>query len=181
MGLAVDLAFAARDLMRRTLGPRLKSHWANAADARMDALWEASSKGDGLVATRDAQHAQWRFDASPMANTHYLLLTPAHEESLCAWFAVQADAGTLQVRDFWSKDGVGGMDKSCLLALVEAARKAGYSALSVEIAADPAHVSTWMRCGFMERGKRPVFGRWSVSRDAGTRMELFMTSADEDE
>ncbi|MGH8061501.1 MAG: hypothetical protein ACREO7_05750 [Pseudoxanthomonas sp.] len=181
MGRVADLAFAARDLMRRALGPRLKTHWASAADARMDALWAASNKGDGLVATRDSQHARWRFDASPMASTRYLLLARTNEDSLYAWFATQAVAETLHVRDFWSMDGIGGMDKSCLLALVEAARKAGHAALSVEIAADPAHVSDWMKCGFVERGKRPVFGRWSVARDAGTRMELFLTSADEDE
>lgn len=181
MGWAVDLAFAARDLMRRAIGPRLKTHWTNTADARMDALWAASSKGNGLVATRDSQHARWRFDDSPMARTRYLLLTQAHEESLCAWFAIQMEAETLHVRDFWSRDGAGGMDKSCILALVEAARRAGHAALSVEIAAAPAHVSDWIRCGFVQRGKRPVFGRWSAAPDAGTPTELFLTSADEDE
>ena len=181
MGLVVDWASAARDLVRRVLGSRLEAHWANAADTRMDALWAASNKGNGLVATRDYQHARWRFDASPMASTRYLLLTRGREDSLCAWFAVQVEAETLQVRDFWSKDGVEGMDKSCIIALVGAARRAGYAALSVEIAADPAHVSGWMQCGFVERGKRPVFGRWSVARDAGTSIELFLTSADEDE
>lgn len=181
MGRAADLAFAARDLVRRALGSRLKTHWADAADARMDALWAASSKGDGLVATRDSQHARWRFDTSPMAQTRYLLLTRAHEESLCAWFAIQVEAETLHVRDFWSMDGAGGMHNSCILALVEAARRAGHTALSVEIAADPAHVADWVKCGFVERGKRPVFGRWSVASTAGTCMELFLTSADEDE
>lgn len=181
MGLVVDLASTARDLVRRTLGSRLETHWASAADARMDALWTASRKGDGLVAIRDRQYLQWRFDSSPMARTHYLLLTAAHEESLSAWFAIQAEAGTLQVRDFWSKDGVGGMDKSYLLALIKEARRAGCTALSVEISANPAHVSDWMRCGFMERSKRPVFGRWSNAQDVGTGMELFLTSADEDE
>lgn len=181
MGWAADLAFAARDLMRRALGPQLKMHWANTADARMDTLWATSSKGEGLVATRDSQHARWRFDASPMASTRYLLLMRADEESLCAWFAVQLEADTLHVRDFWSSQGARGMDKSFLLALVEAARKAGHAALSVEIAADPAHVSNWTQCGFTERGKRPVFGRWSDPRDAVTHMQLFLTSADEDE
>ncbi len=181
MGLAVDWACAARDLMRRAFGSRLEAHWADAADTRMDALWAASRKGNGLVATRDFQHARWRFDASPMASTRYLLLTRGREASLCAWFAVQVEAETLHVRDFWSTNGVEGMDKSFIIALIGAARSAGYAALSVEIAADAAHVSGWTQCGFVERGKRPVFGRWSVARDTGTSVELFLTSADEDE
>lgn len=181
MGLAVDLACTARDLLRRALGPRVEAQWATAADGRMDALWEASSKDDGLVAIRDTQHARWRFDASPMASTRYLLLTQGNEDSLYAWFALQVDGATLHVRDFWSRDGTRGMRAACLLALVQAARRGGHTALSVEIAADPAHVSDWVRCGFAARGKRPVFGRWSVPHDAGTGMKLFLTSADEDE
>ncbi|MEO7916285.1 MAG: GNAT family N-acetyltransferase, partial [Dokdonella sp.] len=181
LGLAVDLACWLREAFRGSTGPRLHGHWSSKADARMDALWSKSEKGRGLVAIRDSQHAHWRFDASPLASTRYFFLTLPGSDALVAWFATQTEGETVHISDFWSIDGVNGMARPCLVALLAAARSAGHASVSVEIAAMPSHVLEWQKNGFTERSRRPVFGRWNIAQAAGTSAELFLTSADEDE
>lgn len=181
LGVAADLAIEMRDGTRRMLRTRVVSQWAKIADPRMDALWSISNKGHGLVSVRDHQHARWRFDASPLASTRYLLLTRPGTESLKAWFATQVDEETLHVRDFWSEEGIEGMDEACILALLSAARRAGHSSVSVEISGQETTLTGWRNCGFMERSRRPVFGRWSYPQGAESNPSLFLTSADEDE
>ncbi|HMM25896.1 MAG TPA: hypothetical protein PKA36_13990, partial [Pseudoxanthomonas mexicana] len=161
--------------------PHLRSAWADQADARIDAVWSGSPKGDDVIAIRDVGHLRWRFDESPLATTRYLLVKRAHDRALQAWFAVQRIDGTLHVRDFWSVDGTDGMAAMHVGELVHAARKAGCSAVSVEMCASDAQRRGWHALHFVERSRRPVFLRWSSPQDAAASAPLFLTSADEDE
>ena len=182
LGAMADLFFAAKDRIKRAYGPRLDYTWSSRADAAMDALWRTSEKGDGLLAIRDSAHCKWRFDDSPLVRTRYLLLTAPGDAGMQAWFATQVEESTLHVRDFWSNAGHGRMSESHLLALLCAAREAGHASVSMEIASDASRMDSWKRCGFVERSRRPVFGRWSFEEKPDPQaMDLFLTSADEDE
>jgi hypothetical protein len=180
-GAMADVVFAAVDAVRRLSSSRMHASWSERADPRMDALWSASPQGDGLVGVRDRTHAKWRFDECPLARTRYLLVSAPGQDTLQAWFATQVEGETLHVRDYWSAEGINGIDSACLLALLAAARDAGHASVSVEIAASEAHVQSWARYGFVPRSRRPVFGRWSAAQDAEAVQDLFLTSADEDE
>ena len=181
VGAVADVVFAMADTAKRLFSTRINADWLDRADARMDALWSASPQGDGLVGVRDRTHAKWRFDDCPLARTRYLMLTLPGQDSLQAWFATQVEGEMLHVRDYWSKDGINGINNACLLALLAAARGAGHVSVSVEIAASEPHVESWTQHGFVARSRRPVFGRWSAAQDREAAQEIFLTSADEDE
>ncbi|MGH8025298.1 MAG: hypothetical protein ACREO0_01100 [Pseudoxanthomonas sp.] len=182
LGALADTVFSAKDRLKRALRPRLQYAWSGRADAAMDGLWRDSEKGDGLLAIRDSAHCKWRFDDSPLVRTRYLSLTAPGGAGMQAWFATQVEAGTLHVRDFWSVAGCGRMSEPHLLALLCAAREAGHASVSMEIATDASRLQSWKRCGFVERSRRPLFGRWSHEEKPDLQaMDLFLTSADEDE
>lgn len=180
-GMVADVAIAGRDAWTRLRGPALKSAWADRADDRIDAVWADSPKGDDVMAVRDVGQLRWRFDESPLATTRYLLVKRARDRALQAWFAVQRIDGTLHVRDFWSVDGVDGMAAVHVAELLHAARATGCTSVSVEMCASDAQRRGWSALHFVERGRRPVFLRWSSPDEAAASAPLFLTSADEDE
>jgi len=179
LGVAADLAVALRDGWWRFRAAPVRSEWQERADPRMDSLWADSAPEEGLVAIRDRRHLRWRFDESPLERARYLLITAPDSHRLLAWFATQDDGATLHVRDFWSGNGAAG-DRAYVLALIAAARTAGYAAVSVEIAGAASVTASWSACGFVARGRRPVFGRWSGTQQYEDA-DIFLTSADEDE
>ena len=179
-GAVVDLLTHAVDLLRSLGGPRLQAHWVDQADPRMDALWRDAPHGHGLLAVRDADHVRWRFDQCPLQRTRHLLLD-APDGTLSGWFATQVADGMLHVRDFWTRDAAEGVGRHYIDALIRAARAAGHAAVSVELAAPESHLAGWRSRGFVERSRRPVFGRWSWPDPGGSDPALFLTSADEDE
>lgn len=181
-GIAVDLAARTGNALRRLFNRRLRAQWQDHADARMDALWSGSPHAHGLLAIRDAAHLQWRFDRAPFGKTRYLLLSEYGGEAISAWFATQADGNTLHIRDFWSLDATTGIAPRYLAALVSATRAKGHAAISVEMATTPARLAGWRALGFVERGRRPVFGNWSdPTAMEGDALDLHLTCADEDE
>jgi hypothetical protein len=179
LGVAADVAVALRDGWWRFGATAVRSEWRDLADPRMDSLWADSAPEQGLVAVRDHRHLKWRFDQSPLERTRYLLITASNDNRLLAWFATQDDGVTLHVRDFWSRNGAAG-DQAYVLALLAAARTAGYAAVSVEMAGTASVTTSWTACGFVARSRRPVFGRWSGA-EQHEDAEIFLTSADEDE
>ena len=177
-GAVLDARAWLRDAWRARGAARLDASWTDRADARFDALWARSDHGNALVAIRDAAFAGWRFDASPLANTRYLLLSDPANRDLRAWFACQAEDGVLHVRDFWSADAASGIGAAFIDALLRAARREGHVAVSVEYAGADAKLAGWHAAGFIERSRRPVFGR---ARAGVEPIGLHLTSADEDE
>jgi hypothetical protein len=177
-GIALDLGARVRDAWRSRSDPRWQARWSERADPRFDSLWQRSMPDHGIFAVRDQAFARWRFDACPFEKTRYLLLSDGDE--LQAWFACQTRDGALHVRDFWSAQAAVGMDRAHADALLHAARAAGHESVSVEIAGRPTHLAGWQAAGFSPRGKRPVFGRWTDA-DMPVELELYLTSADEDE
>lgn len=180
-GPLVDLAMGLRDTLRSLSGRMPRASWSERAMVEFDSLWQASPHGLGLLGVRDAAHARWRFDESPLANTRYLLLHD-RQGALLAWFATQEAEGVLHVRDFWSQDAVAGVAIESIDALVRAARKAGHHALSIEMATSEGRLSGWKARGFTLRAVRPLFGNWSgaLAVEDGP-LDFHITSADEDE
>lgn len=181
VAFVLDAAFRCRDALRRMGAPRLHAQWSDTVDARMDALWESSPPHDAFGAVRDARHVRWRFDHAPIARTRHLLVS--HPDGrLLAWFATQAEGHALFVRDFWSDDAAGGVGTPYIDALVHAARQLGCASVSVEIAARPSRLASWLARGFVARSRRPVFGMQTDPRgDEINSDDLYLTSADEDE
>jgi GNAT superfamily N-acetyltransferase len=180
-GWLLDTGTRTRDLLRRLMQPTTKAAWSDVADERIDALWGTSAPKEGLTAIRDARHARWRFDRSPVARTRYLLVTRPGDDTLLAWFATQVEGDALFVRDFWSDDADRGVGMHYIDALVRAARREGHASVSVEIAARASRIANWESAGFVARGQRPVFGLCSDEAVSVRAEDLYLTSADEDE
>ncbi|HNR91632.1 MAG TPA: hypothetical protein PKO41_04310 [Dokdonella sp.] len=178
-GRMLDGIDALKAWLRRREDARTRWHWSECTDPRFDLLWARSPHQHSITTVRDAAFARWRFDACPFAETRFLIVEDDNG-GLVAWFACQSGDGLLHVRDFWSEHGTAGVSRAHVDVLVHAARRAGHAALSVEFSGSSAAFSGWSTCGFVERSRRPVYGRWSA--DAATReRSLHLTSADEDE
>src|SRR5690606_26941462 len=104
-GVLIDLCVRLHDFLRSLGADPLAACWRDRADARMQALWEASARPDGVVAVRDLAHLQWRFDRAPPPRFRYLLLEDPHRRAPCAWFATRVRGDTLHVYDYWSLHG----------------------------------------------------------------------------
>lgn len=180
IGTLIDLAVWTWDGACRLLSPRLHATWSECADERMDRVWQRSQRGDGLVMVRDTAYARWRFDEAPQGKTRYLIVSDPKEGAPLAWFATRSDAGVLRVRDFWSENGIRGVSRACVNALLWAARATGHVAVTSEIAAPRPSLAGWRACGFLERERRPVYGRWSREGEASAGVALHLTSADKD-
>lgn len=179
-GPLLDAARRMLDRWRCCGAGRLDARWSDAADPRFDALWARSPHVAGLSSAHDSAFARWRFDASPLDATEYLLLSDQADGELRAWFACQVCDRVLHVRDFWSDDAASGVGHVYVHALLEAARRRGHDAVSVEYAAAPEKLSGWLAAGFVERSRRPIYGRFldGAVCDPG---DWHLTAADEDE
>lgn len=180
LGWLLDTLRDAGDALR---GRGLLARWSERVDPRMDDLWRDSDHGNGPLAVRDTELLRWRFDESPVADVRYLLLGERPDGPLLGWFACQARQHTLQVCDFWSTDAAQGVGRPLIDALLRAARREGYAAVSLEYAAPARKLANWLRAGFVERSRRPVIGRWlrDPAGNGGTPPEWHLTHADEDE
>lgn len=179
-GLAVDTWTRLRDALRDSGTPNLRASWSDDVDPDVQGLWEASTKPDGIAGTRDYAHLHWRFDAAPAGGFRHLLVRDPRNNALFAWFATRPEGATLHVHDYWSLHGPA-IGTRALATLLGMARKAGYSAVSVELASVPAHLDPWAALGFVERSRRPVFGYWDAAALGDSPGDLHLTSADEDE
>lgn len=182
LGWALDVASRVQAAVVARRDRELSAEWLDTADPRIDELWSQSEHGVALIAPRDTAMLRWRFDRSPSTQTRYLLLGEKVGGPLRAWFACQADGGTLHVRDFWSVDAARGMGRPLIHAMLCAARRGGYSSVSVEYAGPAMRHRGWLDAGFVPRTSRPIFGKWRDPSPArGEESALHLTSADEDE
>lgn len=167
-----------QELSARRGAEVVKARWVDTVVPEMDELWLRSDHGTEPLAARDVAMLRWRFDEAPLPKTRYLLLSDAKSGALVAWFACQAESGTLHVRDFWSIDAAQGTSPVYFAALLRAARKARHSVVSLEYSGPPSRRAALLDAGFVERTRRPVYGKWKSAPPAG---DLHLTSADEDE
>lgn len=181
-GAMLDTTDRCIDALRELVRGRLASEWRDHVDPRMQDLWEKAAPAAGLAGSKDVRGVAWRFAASSAQHARYLLVSRHEGGPLEAWFACQGLGPVLQVRDFWSVGGNRAMSRAAILALIRAARSAGYSVVSVECtASSPVHAS-WRRAGFSERGRRPIVGAWSPRLGVGKgAIAVHLTSGDEDE
>lgn len=178
-GVLVDAASRMRLALLHAQGRALRTTWVARADARMQAIWDASVKPDGIVAVRDLEHLRWRFDHAPSAGFRYLLASRRGDDAPVAWFAVRTSGNALHVHDYWSLQGAA-VGTRALLALLSAARAERHVAVSVELATSQAHLMPWRALGFEERSRRPIFGNWGDAA-GDPAPDLHLTAADEDE
>lgn len=178
-GWLLDRVDALKCGWRGRRDAQLSSRWSERTDPRFDSLWARSPSYHAVTAVRDAAFTRWRFDDSPLANTRYLLVEDANG-TLVAWFACQNADGLLHVRDFWSEHGNAGVARAHVETFLRAARQLRASAVSIEFGGSAQAIAGWAACGFIERSRRPVYGRWSEP-EAGHDRRLHLTSADEDE
>ena len=183
LGNALDAWHILLDGLRALPDRSVTTTWSEQADPRMDALWQASPHGDGLLGVHDAALARWRFDQSPLASVRYLLLGDRRDGALRAWFACERRDRVLQVRDYWSERGVEGIDHRLVLALVRTARREGCASVTLECAAPAARMAGWRRAGFVLREGQPVVGKWlgASPAPAGLARDWHLTEADADE
>jgi hypothetical protein len=180
VGAFVDLAHRARNAWRWPVSGSLRAQWCDRVPD-IASIWESSPKPPALTALRDAAHLRWRFDDAPVAGDQrpFRHLQLFDGETPLAWFATRADGHTLQVHDFWSHDGAQ-LAPGMIAALLRAARREGYAALSIELATSPEHLKPWLDTGFSARSSRPLYGHW-FGKDGDAMPALHLVSADEDE
>ncbi len=182
-GAAVDLSYRIRDHWRWSSTHRLRAQWHDRVPD-IEAIWNASPKPQALTAIRDAAYLRWRFDAAPNTKFRHLLLHEA--DTPIAWFATRDDNRTLQIHDFWSRDDGATPRPVIIAALLNAARRAGFAAVCVELATTTERLAVWRALGFVARSRRPIFGRYNTEQEIQTgttedAFDLHLTSADEDE
>ncbi|HKR76930.1 MAG TPA: hypothetical protein VJR95_09705 [Rhodanobacter sp.] len=183
LGGVLDAERALLDGLRMLPGRGVTATWSEQADPRMDALWQVSPHGQGLLGMHDGAMMRWRFDQSPLADVRYLLLVDRRGGSLRAWFACECEDRVLQVRDYWSERGVEGIDHRMVLALVRSARREGCVSVTLECAAPAARMAGWRRAGFILREGQPVVGKWlgDATVPAELARDWHLTEADADE
>ncbi|WP_165967412.1 hypothetical protein [Luteimonas aestuarii] len=159
----------------------LYATWSDRAIDEMDALWQGSARGDGLLTVRDTAYLRWRFDRNPLVRTRYLLLRD-RAGRLRAWFACrrEEDAGILTVQDFWSDDAIAGLSQPRAAALLRAAREADATVVWVELAGMLPRAG-WRAAGFRERSRRPVFMHATAIDGDALAARFHLTGGDEDE
>lgn len=178
-GSAIDFARHLADWPRRHARRRLRGEWGGFDDARVDALWQRSARGSGCITARDRTFLQWRF--GQVADARLLRIESPDGAQLKAWFACQPHDRVLHVHDWWGERG-SALDSDPVQALLVAADRAGYAAVSFEHAGPASCIDNWIAAGFVERSRRPVYGRWCAASPAPDfARELHLTSADEDE
>lgn len=155
--------------------------WVSASDPRIDALWQASAHGSGLLGIRDGALLRWRFDDAPQTGTRYLLLGASADGPLHAWFACRVAGTVLRVCDYWCAQGNGPVDRASIHALVHAGRRSGCTSISFEYAATSAARAAWTAAGFSPRDGQPVIGKWLLTDHPAINQAWHITEADEDE
>ena len=179
-GAAIDALFIFRRWLSRLSDRSLSIEWIDRADERMDKLSAATQGSGALHAIRDSRFLRWRFDESPKTQCRYLCISDQRQGTgLLAWFACQKEDQSLHVRDFWSIDGVAGLQRRFLSILLSYGRRAGYASVSMEFLGDDAVIHSLRAAGFEPRGSRPVFCTQSAALPEAVGLHL--TSADEDE
>lgn len=181
-GAAVDGAKQLRGASRQD--DSLTARWADHSDARMASLWASAPTPNGWNAVRDEAMLRWRFDRLPSAQRRYLLLGDGAGGSLQAWFACDTnffDPDILVVNDFWCASGPVAIAPAMIRALCRAARALGFSALESRMVASDDVAAAWMREGFVERNRLPIFMLWVDRKLAGTSpAALHITDFDND-
>ncbi|HEY0229960.1 MAG TPA: hypothetical protein VGC55_01810 [Dokdonella sp.] len=180
LGWLLDSADRLVDAWRGRAEAPLVAQWSDRVDPRMDELWNRSQHGGDLLAVRDAALLRWRFDEA-LVSFRYLMLSESLGGPLLAWFACQASGSMLQISDFWSIDSAEGIATAMVAAMLRTARKEGYSAVSFQYAGPAARVRGWLAARFVERGRRPIYGKWREAPPSGAALDLHLTAIDEDE
>lgn len=175
-GPLVDLGHRLRDARRWPGARGMRARWQDRAPD-IATLWRDSPKPEALTALRDADYLRWRFDEAPDAAFRHLTLSQG--DTPVAWFAARVDGHTLQVHDFWTRDGASPAPE-IVASLLRAARAAGHAAVSLELATSANRLQSWLSLGFSERGQRPLFG-YCADTGEDPAPDLHIVSADEDE
>lgn len=161
-GAALDLGARLRDRLADGRGNRLRWHWTDASDPRMDALWLASAKSGALTSVRDRAALHWRFELPPAGRARYLLVSDQDGDPR-AWFACNAEdrpGDPLEILDYWSADAMTGLSRPVVRALVAAARTERRPAVHLLLAATHQAMAGWRAEGFVPRSGQPVIGLW---------------------
>lgn len=185
VGAGLDAAMDVRDVLRRRRDC-IAVQWADRVDPGMPALWRATLPGDGWVSVRDEATMRWRFDKLISFRRRYLLLRQSggRDDGLDAWFACDdnpSDREILVVEDFWSRQGVGALDRRYIRALCRETRALGYSAIEMRLAAPDDCFASWHAEGFVERNTADTYVCWlnrQVQGDGGE--PYYVTEFDND-
>jgi hypothetical protein len=184
-GGALDGVSWCRERLQSGRGDNaLHAEWADRIDPRMEQLWSDSPHGSQWNAVRDTSVLRWRFDLLPSQRRRYLLLAAEPHGPLVAWFACDTNASDpdiLAINDFWCVQGTGGINRSVVRQLCHAAGRLGFAAVELRFAASDAVAAPWVREGFIERNRLPVFVFWLNPTIAGDTQDLWhITDFDND-
>ena len=161
---------------------QLTGRWTDQVDPGMAALWRTSQAGPLWNSARDGAMLRWRFDRLPSSRRRHLLVEDARGH-LQAWFACDSnffDPEILVVEDFWCAGGPAAIDAPVIRVLCREAAALGFCAVEVRSAA-PDTARAWIREGFVERNRYPVFMAWlNPSVAAGPGEALHLTELDND-
>ncbi len=174
LGLAIDGAFAIRDLLRNLHRGRLHAQWH---PMPLDLPHPRWSQPEVLEGVRDTEVLEWRFARSPLASFRFLYLRQGPDAPPAAWFICHRDGSVMRIADFGF--AAGAAVPHCIALLARAALAEGCGSLAVECCVPQAERSALLRGGFRERQRRPIYARWKDPAQAVRTVRF--TAFDEDE
>lgn len=182
-GRSLDLASALHGRMQPA-EPALTCEWLDRVDPRMPAFWQLSANGPQWNAARDPALLRWRFDRLPSRHRRHLLVRDTRDDRLSAWFACDEnffDPDILAVHDFWSAGGPAAIERGAIRVLCAAARKLGFAAVEMRLAAPDSTAAAWLAEGFSVRNRNPIFMTWlNGTLPAPDADDLHLTELDDD-
>lgn len=140
---------------------QLMGRWVDQVDPGMALLWQSVQMRLPWNAARDEAVLRWRFDRLPHSRRRHLLVENARGH-LQAWFVCDSnffDPEILVVEDFWCENGPAAIDARAMRVLCREAAALGFCAVEVRSGASDT-ARSWVREGFVERNRYPVFMAW---------------------
>lgn len=178
----VDAAVRLRHALRAAFRARTQCRWSDTPDPRMDAAWNGSDTGHGLLAVRDATLATWRFNTAPSERMRFLLV--AQGDDLRAWFACEDSTGApgvLSVLDYWFAGTSADDRRRSIGTLLDRAAADGHTAVEILMTRDRHARDGWRDARFVHRGDQPVMGLWLHPHDPAPDPDrIHMTYSDQD-
>lgn len=158
-----------------------RSDWADAPDARFDAIWQNMRRTQVVVGCRDETYLRWRFVQCPLRAHRFFTLTDQKSNRLVAYAVCEQDGPALHVHDFLVDPTAPDAFIPLWSQLLEAAFVLGCTSVATEFLGQPAVHRQLLRAGFVARSVRSACAvstpEHAALMDAAN---WYMTGADED-
>jgi predicted GNAT family acetyltransferase len=137
-------------------------------DTEFDDLFENVSKSIPICGQRDASYLNWRYVDNPFNS--YTLLSFVTDDTLAGYSVLRQERNRWTILDFLASTD-GGLDLSCLCALLVCLRKKSARSLTLFLNPKSASADIFLKCKFRKSGiKMPLM---VLTDGASSRNDMF--------